>query len=91
MMSIHKASWAAQGCDVPNCCCGAEMRNARTQALKTGCDAEIRIYECAPCARELRLMVWLDREESGPEEERGGFPAGPGSSENADTADSDTR
>lgn len=44
----------------PDCQCGAEMRLARVTQADQAPAAEIRVYQCPACERELRLTVWAD-------------------------------
>jgi hypothetical protein len=42
--------------ELPNCPCGEAMLLERTQIISA--DAQVKIYRCRGCARELRLTVW---------------------------------
>lgn len=44
----------------PDCQCGAEMRLVRVTHADQAPAAEIRVYQCPACERELRLTVWAD-------------------------------
>jgi hypothetical protein len=44
--------------ELPRCQCGDEMRIASLDPIPKKDDAQIRIYKCASCAREMRLTVW---------------------------------
>jgi len=55
---------------LPDCHCGSEMHHKRSTPCEKSRDAEVRIYKCPACARELRLMVW-----AGPVEQRQGNKA----------------
>jgi hypothetical protein len=44
--------------DLPECHCGDEMRIAILVPIPESSDAQIRIYKCPSCAREMRLTVW---------------------------------
>ena len=44
--------------DLPECHCGDEMRIASLDPIPESSDAQIRIYKCPSCAREMRLTVW---------------------------------
>jgi hypothetical protein len=46
--------------ELPDCPCGAEMRLDRTETTDQSRDTEVRIFVCAACGHELRLMVWAD-------------------------------
>jgi hypothetical protein len=44
--------------ELPACHCGDEMRIASLDPVPESSDAQIRIYKCPSCAREMRLTVW---------------------------------
>ena len=44
--------------ELPECQCGDEMRIANVDPIPEKSDAQIRIYKCPSCAREMRLTVW---------------------------------
>lgn len=46
--------------DLPDCRCGSEMDLIALENVGNQSEAETRVYRCARCERELRLMVWLD-------------------------------
>jgi hypothetical protein len=46
--------------DLPDCGCGSEMDLIAQEKVGNQSEAETRMYRCAKCGRELRLMVWLD-------------------------------
>jgi hypothetical protein len=46
--------------EMPDCHCGAEMHLVRSEPADASPSAEIRIYECPNCKRELRVMVWIE-------------------------------
>jgi hypothetical protein len=50
--------------EMPDCKCGAEMQFARSIQTDNSSDTEIRVYECAACGHEFRLMVWIDAPDS---------------------------
>jgi hypothetical protein len=41
--------------ELPGCHCGGEMRIATHDPLPEKGDAQIRIYKCPSCSREMRL------------------------------------
>ena len=47
-----------RGCARPDCHCGGEMQIAAIETLPQGSDADVRIYRCDTCEREMRLTVW---------------------------------
>jgi hypothetical protein len=46
--------------DLPDCRCGSEMDLIAQEKVGNQSEAETRMYRCARCERELRLMIWLD-------------------------------
>jgi hypothetical protein len=44
--------------ELPECHCGSEMRIASLNPIPESSDAQIRIYKCPSCTREMRLTVW---------------------------------
>jgi hypothetical protein len=46
--------------ETPDCPCGSEMRICKSEPAERTRDAEVRVYVCAACGRELRLMVWAE-------------------------------
>jgi hypothetical protein len=59
-MSKLERVLVAGSTEMPDCRCGAEMRLARSNLSDNSPDTEIRIYECAGCGHELRLMAWRE-------------------------------
>lgn len=51
--------------DLPDCSCGSEMDLIAQEKVGNQSEAETRMYRCARCEHELRLMVWLDAANSG--------------------------
>jgi hypothetical protein len=44
--------------ELPVCHCGEEMQIAGFNPLPESSDAQIRVYKCTSCHREMRLTVW---------------------------------
>jgi hypothetical protein len=44
--------------ELPPCHCGDEMCIASLDPIPESSHAQIRIYKCPSCAREMRLTVW---------------------------------
>lgn len=59
-MSKLERVLAAGSTELPDCRCGEEMRLVRSTVPDKSPDTEIRIYECAACQHELRLMAWRE-------------------------------
>jgi hypothetical protein len=45
--------------ELPECHCGSDMRVVSLDPFPESSDAQIRIYKCPSCAREMRLTVWV--------------------------------
>ena len=51
------------GCtELPACRCGEEMQLTSIDPLPDTADVHRRVYKCAACDHEMRLMVWADAE-----------------------------
>jgi hypothetical protein len=56
-MSKFERLLEAGSTELPDCCCGAEMKLMAIVPVAGG-DAEIRIFRCPDCGHELRLTAW---------------------------------
>lgn len=46
--------------EMPDCICGTAMRFDHSERNLQSPDSEVRVYACAACGHEFRLMVWTD-------------------------------
>lgn len=46
--------------DLPVCECGRHMPLGKTEVRSA--DTSLKIFQCSPCVREMRLMVWNEQD-----------------------------